>query len=713
MHTSIRYSNSFFNENENESHGNGNGNGKGSHYYSDVNHSNYLLCGSATLSNIQHIISLRCNNIVHIITLHESPLPTDILVGLNEYGIQTYHYNIVDRHPPTIEQMNALMKIISQAISKNEGILIHCQGGVGRTNCVLAAYLIKYKNMSPNEAMEVLERTQRKIILSPSQEKMLSHWWGYVTNNNCDDNNNNNNDNNMDYNCDAGMNDHMNNSNDNGAMNRSLAQHQDTSLKSVIDTTSASDRTPGDRVPTATYSYNRLYKALRIPPLVVLCGYAASGKSTFSKALVKNYPNYFIRVNRDEMRGKGEVDAVIQKAFRGDKAKNNNNNKCSTLVVDGCNLTRNKRNEWIEAAHKTRSWCIFFDIPIEECMYRIVRRSGHPTIPSGPAGLTILRSMEKQLQPPTEEEGFERIIHVTSVRDIELLCHEWNINLSIDNEVLHSNTENDPHTSNDHVNTSLLDDNNHENEMGIRNEDNSDDNNNDKIIKFPRIPHVIDIGGATRDDKIAPHSAITSLINSRQIVTIEEKLDGANMGIFINNNNEIIVQNRSHTISASYHPQFKLLTKWIHQHTEDLFEILEPNRHVLYGEWLYATHSVCYTHLPDWFIAYDLYDKINKTFCSRKVLENKLSKTTIFHVPMIYEGPIDSIDQIIQMTTRISHFSTHVLEGIIIRFDDNYCDEENGHLISRMKLVRKDFICGNERWNRTAKLKTNELRYEK
>lgn len=41
-----------------------------------------------------------------------------------------------------------------------------------------------------------------------------------------------------------------------------------------------------------------------------------------------------------------------------------------------------------------------------------------------------------------------------------------------------------------------------------------------------------------------------------------------------------------------------------------LCQILEPNRHILFGEWLFAKHSKHYTSLPAYFIAFDIYDKV-------------------------------------------------------------------------------------------------------
>lgn len=69
-----------------------------------------------------------------------------------------------------------------------------------------------------------------------------------------------------------------------------------------------------------------------------------------------------------------------------------------------------------------------------------------------------------------------------------------------------------------------------------------------------------------------------------------------------------MVQNRSHYVNPSTHAQFKHLGIWIEKHREELYAILDrenelfPERFVLFGEWVFATHSIHYQNLPDLFL---------------------------------------------------------------------------------------------------------------
>lgn len=115
-------------------------------------------------------------------------------------------------------------------------------------------------------------------------------------------------------------------------------------------------------------------------------------------------------------------------------------------------------------------------------------------------------------------------------------------------------------------------------------------------------------------------------------ISIEEKIDGANLGISLSLNGNILIQNRSHYISHGEHAQFSRLATWVEMHSDEIKRILgeEPSsslsasssattnttqRRILYGEWVVAKHSIPYGRLPAYFIAFDISE--NDHFISR------------------------------------------------------------------------------------------------
>ena len=143
------------------------------------------------------------------------------------------------------------------------------------------------------------------------------------------------------------------------------------------------------------------------------------------------------------------------------------------------------------------------------------------------------------------------------------------------------------------------------------------------FYKFKRTKHIFDAGGSgvSRDDLVMTKKESENFLKSSFVV--EEKVDGANIGLSIDENFVIKVQNRSHFVNSTSHRQFSTLDAWIEKHSEDLFKILNPpGKYILFGEWLFAKHSIHYSRLPSLFLAFDIFDKEKKQCLS--VLERNL-----------------------------------------------------------------------------------------
>ena len=183
-----------------------------------------------------------------------------------------------------------------------------------------------------------------------------------------------------------------------------------------------------------------------------------------------------------------------------------------------------------------------------------------------------------------------------------------------------------------------------------------------ELFKFPRTRHLFDAGGSSvsRDDLLLDKGEENSFYtrqsaNARRggggqgqgvLVAIEEKVDGANLGISIGKDMQLKVQNRSHYVNSKTHRQFSILDSWLAEHSSALYSILEPERHVLFGEWLYAKHSIHYTKLPGYFMAFDLYDRKAKRFYSWRERNRLLKDSDIPIVRQIAETTISGRDEV-------------------------------------------------------------------
>src|SRR6266568_2685880 len=128
----------------------------------------------------------------------------------------------------------------------------------------------------------------------------------------------------------------------------------------------------------------------------------------------------------------------------------------------------------------------------------------------------------------------------------------------------------------------------------------------DDFIKFPRTPHLFGSKG-TDDHKHLAQEESEALLADPSLI-VEEKLDGTNVGIHFTLSGRIVLQCRGHEITEGMHPQYDLFKQWTSVKRPAL-EATLGDRFILYGEWLYAKHSVHYRKLPHYFFEFDIYDK--------------------------------------------------------------------------------------------------------
>ncbi len=220
------------------------------------------------------------------------------------------------------------------------------------------------------------------------------------------------------------------------------------------------------------------------------------------------------------------------------------------------------------------------------------------------------------------------------------------------------------------------------------------------FFRFPHTPHLVWLGhGRPRDDKVlAPHEMREFLTHD---VIVEEKVDGANIGFSVSPDGILRAQNRGSYLDLDTAPgQWKPLKRWLSTRRYALTAALGSDL-ILFGEWCYATHSVHYTHLPDWFLAFDVYDRSCTEFwdiARRNTLARSLE---IEVVPQRAEGRVTLND--LKLLLDSSALARGPAEGVYIR------REQAGRLVARAKLVRPEFVQAiAEHWSKRP-LEVNRL----
>lgn len=222
---------------------------------------------------------------------------------------------------------------------------------------------------------------------------------------------------------------------------------------------------------------------------------------------------------------------------------------------------------------------------------------------------------------------------------------------------------------------------------------------NASFIKFPSTPHLGWPGvRRARSDKVLGGTETAEFL--AQPVVVEEKVDGANVGIAFDSNGNMIVQNRGSVLAPGGGGQFALLWKWLATREGRLFDVLE-DRFILFGEWCFARHSIHYTRLPDYFLAFDIFDKHAGKFLNSMRRDRIAAELAVTTVPRIAAGLLTMAN----VTTLIGSSSLYdgPMEGVYLR------QEGDCWLHNRAKIVRAEFVQNiEEHWSKSA-LVANQL----
>ena len=222
------------------------------------------------------------------------------------------------------------------------------------------------------------------------------------------------------------------------------------------------------------------------------------------------------------------------------------------------------------------------------------------------------------------------------------------------------------------------------------------------LFKYPSTPHFSTSNiNDVRADKTLEDRVQNDIFNHE--IVVEEKIDGANLGISFDHEANIVLQNRGALLIPPFFGQWQYLEKWLSLKRDLIFDVL-GDRYILFGEWCYAKHSILYTHLPDYFLAFDIYDKKHNTFIDFTRRNNLLELMHITAVPLIAQG-FYSLD-VLPRFIKKSVYANEISEGIYVRASNK--DET----YFRAKIVRDSFTQNiKEHWssNRITKNKLFNL----
>jgi ATP-dependent RNA circularization protein (DNA/RNA ligase family) len=221
------------------------------------------------------------------------------------------------------------------------------------------------------------------------------------------------------------------------------------------------------------------------------------------------------------------------------------------------------------------------------------------------------------------------------------------------------------------------------------------------FFRFPHTPHLAWLGAGTpRDDKVLAADEAAALLAGA--VVVEEKLDGANLGVSLAEDGTLRFQNRGQYLHPPFRGQFQRLGGWIAPHEQALRSHLPPGL-IVFGEWCAARHSVAYDRLPDWWVVFDVYDLSQQRFFSTVRRDALAARMGLAVVREIMRGRTTLTELISRLRAEPSRYHTGPIEGFVIR------KETSDWLLARAKLVHPEFVQGIDKHWRRRRMEWNRL----
>ncbi|GKB89906.1 putative dual specificity protein phosphatase DSP8 [Tanacetum coccineum] len=115
-----------------------------------------------------------------VITLNES---YETLVPTSLYSLMELD-NLVFRQcdylfAPSFYDIDRAVEFIHRNATSGKTTYVHCKAGRGRSTTIVLCYLVEYKHMTPDSALEYVRSRRPRVLLAPSQWKAVKNLKGW------------------------------------------------------------------------------------------------------------------------------------------------------------------------------------------------------------------------------------------------------------------------------------------------------------------------------------------------------------------------------------------------------------------------------------------------------------------------------------------------------------------------------------------------------
>lgn len=177
---------------------------------------------------------------------------------------------------------------------------------------------------------------------------------------------------------------------------------------------------------------------------------------------------------------------------------------------------------------------------------------------------------------------------------------------------------------------------------------------------YPRIPHLVP-GRGSRDDLVLDPGMVVLLLDRPTVV--EEKVDGANVVIW-SEDGAVRCALRSGVGGSDRAGQLGPLRGWLGRDGVRLADLVTEGP-VVYGEWMWFTHTVGYDHLPALLIGLDVWTPA-EGFLAPDGRNAVFAGAGLPVPPELFRGRAESIEHLETLMRRAA-WGPGPMEGVVVR----------------------------------------------
>lgn len=219
------------------------------------------------------------------------------------------------------------------------------------------------------------------------------------------------------------------------------------------------------------------------------------------------------------------------------------------------------------------------------------------------------------------------------------------------------------------------------------------------LPEFGRMLHLPHEPNCDRDDLVATEADASVIFRAGREcglgVLVEEKLDGSQVGVASAGDGEVpIIRNKNHILVKGYgrkltnaKKQYAPLWNWVYDRAASFAALTALCGELVgvYGEWLYAEHTLRYDLAPDDFVAYQIYQPSLGAFVDAYRARELLGAAG-FAQPELLATRVDGYAQLAALAREPSRWSSRDRrEGVVVKVSDGE------RLVAQFKMRRGDF----------------------